>query len=88
MEKDTLTGTLTYGGRRAAMGTMAFKHRRMDETAAAISLAKTQCNLKIIPSQRFEPHIAQLVAYNLQDIEAIPSSLPILFFKDSFRNCG
>lgn len=71
VEKDTLTGILTYGGRRAAMGTMAYKYNRLDKTTATNSLSKLNCNLKIIPGHDFKPQIAQLVAYNLQDIEVM-----------------
>lgn len=42
-------GVLTYGGRRAAMGTMAYKYHKLDKNTAAASLSKLQCNLKVIP---------------------------------------
>jgi acetoacetate decarboxylase len=68
---DTLTGTLHYAGQLVAMGSMAYKHephvRDIDKTLAAMS--KTQCNLKLIPDIEGHPAIAQLVAYNLTDIQ-------------------
>src|SRR5262249_29263776 len=68
--KDTLTGTLTYGGQLVAMGTMGYKHESMagngDRTMAVLS--KTQVNLKLIPGVGGGPEICQLVAYNLTDI--------------------
>lgn len=69
IEKDTLTGTLTYGGERAATGTMCYKYNKMDKEKAATSLAKTACNLKIIPSYDFKPSITELIGYNLTEIE-------------------
>ena len=60
---------LTYGGRKAAVGTMTYKYNKLEKEKAAQSLAKTSCNLKIIPSYDFSPDITQLVAYNLVDIQ-------------------
>lgn len=49
--KETLTGTLEYGGQLVAMGTMGYKHESMagngERTTA--TLTKTQVNLKLIP---------------------------------------
>jgi acetoacetate decarboxylase len=68
--KDTLTGTLEYGGQRVALGTMGYKHEGMagngERTRAALS--KTQINLKLIPGVDGSPEICQLVAINLADI--------------------
>jgi acetoacetate decarboxylase len=68
--KDTLTGTLAYGGQLVAMGTMGYKHESMagngERTTA--TLTKTQVNLKLIPGVDGHPEICQLVAYNLTDI--------------------
>ena len=66
--KDTLTGTLEYGGQRVALGTMGYKHEAMagngERTRATLS--KTQVNLKLIPgvdgspgdlpARRHQPH--------------------------------
>jgi acetoacetate decarboxylase len=68
--KDTLTGTLSYGGQLVAMGTMGYKHESMagngERTTATLS--KTQVNLKLIPGVDGRAEICQLVAYNLIDI--------------------
>lgn len=68
--RDTLTGTLEYGGQRVALGTMGYKHEShaMELAERARHLAKTQVNLKLIPGVDGRPAIAQLVAYNLTDI--------------------
>ena len=70
VHKDTLTGTLHYSGERVAMGTMAYKHHNLmlDPAKRNKALEKTQVNLKLIPSVTGEPAIAQLVAYNLTEI--------------------
>jgi acetoacetate decarboxylase len=62
---DTLTGTLHYAGERVAMGTMAYKHHNLIDDPAKRNepLKKTCVNLKLIPD------VAQLVAYNLTDID-------------------
>jgi acetoacetate decarboxylase len=67
---DTLTGTLQYAGQLVAMGTMGFKYQSAPGgiEATAQGMAKTQCNLKIIPDVDGSPKICQLVAYNLTDI--------------------
>jgi acetoacetate decarboxylase len=68
--KDTLTGTLEYGGQRVALGTMGYKHEAMagngERTRSALS--KTQVNLKLIPGVDGSPEICQLVAINLAEI--------------------
>jgi acetoacetate decarboxylase len=68
--KDTLTGTLEYGGQLVAMGTMGYKHESMagngERTTATLS--KTQVNLKLIPGVDGRAEVCQLVAYNLTDI--------------------
>jgi acetoacetate decarboxylase len=74
--KDTLTGTLEYGGQLVAMGTMGtmgtmgYKHESMagngERTTA--TLAKTQVNLKLIPGVNGHAEVCQLVAYNLTNI--------------------
>ncbi|HEX4028064.1 MAG TPA: acetoacetate decarboxylase [Rhizomicrobium sp.] len=68
--KDTLTGTLEYGGQLVAMGTMGYKAESMAGNGAATTstLSKTQVNLKIIPGIDGQPEICQLVALNLTEI--------------------
>ncbi len=68
--KDTLTGTLVYAGQTVAMGTMGYKHSDLKRGAQNIiaALAKTQVNLKLIPGVDGQLGIAQLVAYNLCEI--------------------
>lgn len=67
-ETETLTGTLLYNNALVAMGTMPFKYNILDEQETAKSIAKTQVNLKLIPDVDGTPKIAQLVAYNLENI--------------------
>ncbi|MCL4113395.1 UNVERIFIED_CONTAM: hypothetical protein GTU68_019521 [Idotea baltica] len=68
---DTLTGTLQYAGEQVAMGTMAYKYQdrmAIDPTKRGEHLRKTSVNLKIIPCVTGEQRVAELVAYNLTDI--------------------
>lgn len=65
---ETLTGTLHYNHVLVAMGTMPFKPNILDEEDTARAIAKTQVNLKLIPDVDGTPKIAQLVAYNLENI--------------------
>lgn len=67
-ETETLTGTLYYNNILVAMGTMPFKYNVFDKNTIAETIAKTQVNLKLIPDVDGSPKIAQLVAYNLEDI--------------------
>ncbi|MGU2420515.1 acetoacetate decarboxylase [Burkholderia cenocepacia] len=76
---DTLTGTLDYAGVRVATGTMGYKHQHMlydvegrkacSSTSIVEKMSKTQVNLKLIPGVDGNPEIAQLVGYNLTDIQ-------------------
>jgi acetoacetate decarboxylase len=68
--KDTLTGTLEYGGQRVALGTMGYKHEAMagNSERTRATLSKTQVNLKLIPGVDGSPEICQLVAINLTEI--------------------
>lgn len=71
---DTLTGRLVYAGERVALGTMGYKHEDLigvDHHTAKIvaKMSKTQVNLKLIPHVDGTPAIAQLVAYELADIQ-------------------
>ena len=70
VEKDTLTGTLSYAGQRVAMGTMVYKHDTAcdDPDACAAELAKTAVNLKLIPCVSGKLRIAELVAFNMTEI--------------------
>jgi acetoacetate decarboxylase len=68
--KDTLTGTLAYGGQLVAMGTMGYKHENMagNGELTTTTLAKTEVNLKLIPGVDGRLEICQLVAHDLIDI--------------------
>ncbi|HEV3239187.1 MAG TPA: acetoacetate decarboxylase [Casimicrobiaceae bacterium] len=76
---DTLTGTLGYAGVLVAVGTMGYKHQHLlydvadrkawSPDAIVDKLSKTQVNLKLIPGVDGELALAQLVAYNLTDIQ-------------------
>jgi acetoacetate decarboxylase len=75
---DTLTGTLDYGGIRVAVGTMSYKHQNLlydvenhkviSPESIVTKMGKTQVNLKIIPDVDGSQAIAQLVAYNMNEI--------------------
>ncbi len=75
---DTLTGTLEYAGERVAMGTMGYKHNDLmslpvDSSITAqemmrTKLSKTHVNLKLIPNVDGSLGIAQLVAFNLTNV--------------------
>jgi len=76
---DTLTGVLEYAGIVVAVATMGYKHqhllydvagrRQCSAEAIVERMSKTQVNLKIIPNVDGTPAIAQLVAYELDDIQ-------------------
>ena len=75
---DTLTGSIEYAGQPVAVATMAYKHENLvynlttgmsDPKAIQQKLSKTQVNLKLIPHVDGSPAIAQLVAYNMMDIQ-------------------
>ena len=76
---DTLTGILEYAGVIVAVATMSYKHthltydilnhRKTDGHEIIEKMSKTQVNLKFIPDVDGTPAIAQLVAYNLTDID-------------------
>ncbi len=65
---DTLVGTLDYGSVRIATGTMGFKHKALDPTAVAKSLAVPNYLLKIIPHVDGSPRVLELVDYRLEDV--------------------
>ncbi len=77
--QDTLTGTLEYAGVQVATATMGYKHQHLlydvHGQAACSSesilkkMTKTQVNLKLIPHVDGSLAIAQLVGYNLTDIQ-------------------
>jgi acetoacetate decarboxylase len=71
--KDTLTGTLHYDREPVALGTMRYKAHslieRLDEVTT--SLARLNVNLKLLPDVTGEPKIAQLVGYNLEQIQVL-----------------
>lgn len=71
VETDTLTGTMSYAGERVALGTMGYKHENLikDPARRNDALKKTQVNLKLLPCVTGKPLVAQLVAYNLVDID-------------------
>ena len=76
---DTLTGTLEYAGVQVAVGTMSYKHQHLlydvegrkacSPVSIVDKLSQTQVNLKLIPGVDGAPALAQLVAYNLADIQ-------------------
>jgi acetoacetate decarboxylase len=67
-KKDALVGTLDYGSIRVANGTMGYKHKTLDSTKVAASMAEPGFLLKIIPHVDCTPRICELVRYYLTDI--------------------
>jgi acetoacetate decarboxylase len=69
--KDTLTGTLHYDEERVAMGTMTYKTRSLADQLDEVKkgLGKLNVNLKLLPDVTGGPKVAQLIGYNLEDIE-------------------
>ncbi|MGB9153168.1 MAG: acetoacetate decarboxylase [Alphaproteobacteria bacterium] len=76
---DTLTGELEYAEQTVAIATMCYKHENVickhtgnelktDVSAILKKMSKTQVNLKLIPDVDGSLAIAQLVAYNLTEI--------------------
>ncbi len=69
VHKDTLMGTLDYGGVRVATATMGYKHRALDAKAVRAALGAPSYLLKIIPHVDGTPRVCELVRYTLQDID-------------------
>ena len=79
VNQDTLTGTLEYAGVQVAVGTMGYKHQHLlydvagrkacSSASIVAKMSKTQVNLKLIPHVDGTPAIAQLVGYELADIQ-------------------
>jgi acetoacetate decarboxylase len=69
--KDTLTGTLHYDEERVAMGTMTYKTKSLADQLDTVKagLGKLNVNLKLIPDVTGGPKVAQLIGYNLEDIQ-------------------
>ncbi len=67
-KKDTLVGTLDYGGIRVANGTMGYKHRALDLAKVKASMEAPNYLIKIIPHVDCTPRICELVQYSLTDI--------------------
>jgi acetoacetate decarboxylase len=68
VDRDTLVGTLDYGRIRIAIGTMGFKHRKLDAGAVTKSLNEPGYLLKIVPHVDGSPRICEIVRYHLKDI--------------------
>ena len=66
---ETLTGTLYYDEERVALGTMVYKEKPVDPAELVTALKKLSVNLKWLPGVDGKPAIAQLIGYNLSDIE-------------------
>lgn len=68
---DTLTGTLNYAGQLVALGTMVYKYENLMKDPADIQkkLGKKQMTLKFIPDVTGGVAVAQLVSFNMVDIE-------------------
>jgi acetoacetate decarboxylase len=68
VERDTLLGTLDYGGVRIATGSMGYKHRALPGDGLRAALAEPGFLLKIIPHVDGRPRICELVRYRLSDV--------------------
>jgi acetoacetate decarboxylase len=71
IQHDTLTGILDYAGERVATGTMTYKNENLlhDPAVIAKKLGKKQMALKLIPCVSGGMAVAQLVSFNMIDIE-------------------
>jgi len=67
-ERDSILGTLDFGGVRIAAGSMGYKHCALDPSVAAHALAEPGFLLKIIPHVDGAPRICELVRYTLGDV--------------------
>ena len=67
--RDTLLGTLDFGGVRIATGSMGYKHQAMNHDTALKTLGEPGFLLKIIPHVDGKPRICEIVRYMLADIE-------------------
>jgi acetoacetate decarboxylase len=67
---DTLTGTLHYGEREVALGTMGYKYRSLaeDHGETLAALTGLQVCLKFIPDVDGGPKIVQLVGFHMQEV--------------------
>ncbi len=76
---DTLTGILSYADVTVAVATMGYKHQHLlydlkgrhqcNPASIIEKMSRTQVNLKLIPDIDGSTAIAQLIAYNLNDIQ-------------------
>ncbi len=66
---ETLTGTLHYDEERVALGTMVYKQTPLDPADVITNMKKLNINLKLIPDVDGRPKIAQLIGYNMEDID-------------------
>ena len=71
VDHDTLVGTLDYASQNLATGTMAYKYQTVPTEEARKSLMKLQTCLKIIPGLGDDPEVAQLVGFNLCEVEVL-----------------
>ena len=70
VDSDVLTGELHYQGVRVALGTMGYKHKKVDAKALEKSFSKTpNYLLKIIPHVDGKPRICELVSHYLTDVK-------------------
>lgn len=67
----TLTGTLKYGGREVALGTMGYKYESLaqDKGQTLDAMSRLNVVLKFIPDVDGSPKVVQLVGFRLQDIQ-------------------
>ena len=68
IERETLVGTLDFGGIRVATGTMGYKHRALGHEDIAAALEAPAFVLKIIPHVDGSPRILELVRYYQTDV--------------------
>jgi acetoacetate decarboxylase len=68
VERDALVGTLDYGSRRIATGTMGYKHVALDRERIESSMSAPNYLLKIIPHVDGAPRILELVDYRLEAV--------------------
>lgn len=68
VRKETLVGTLHFGGVDVATATMGFKHRTLSETDVMPALTQPNYLLKILPHVDGTARVCELVRYRMEDI--------------------
>lgn len=69
VHRDTLVGVLRYSDVPVAVGTMGYKHARIDDRKAIASLEAPAFLLKILPHVDGTPRVCELVRYAMKCVQ-------------------